>query len=300
MTQRVLVTGAGGQLGWELQRSCPAHVELHALTSADLDITDTQAVMNKVQAIKPDWIINAAAYTTVDKAESEPERAYATNEHGARHLAEAARAVDARMVQVSTDFVFDGEQGRPYISGSPTNPLGVYGKSKLAGEQGVCEALGEHALILRTAWVYSSHGHNFVKTMLRLMQERDQLGIVADQIGSPTWAHGLAGAIWKGLDLGMSGIHHWTDAGVASWYDFACAIHDEARALGLLERDTLIRPIRTEDYPTPARRPSFSVLDKTSAWQALGITVPTHWRAQLRTMLHEVNTAPSPSGRGLG
>jgi len=291
MTLRVIVTGANGQLGWELQRTCPEGVELHPMTSADLDITNAQAVMERVKAIQPDWIINAAAYTAVDKAESEPERAYAVNEHGARHLAETARAVGARMAHVSTDFVFDGEHGKPYKPDDATAPLGIYGASKLAGEIAVRETLGDQALIIRTAWVYSTHGSNFVKTMLRLMREREQLGIVADQIGSPTWAHGLALALWQAIALDLHGTHHWTDAGVASWYDFACAIHEEARDLGLLERDTIIRPIRTVDYPTPARRPGFSVLDKTSTWQALGITTPTHWRPQLRAMLTELKNA---------
>jgi dTDP-4-dehydrorhamnose reductase len=316
---RVLLTGANGQLGWELQRSRPAHIELHAHDADTLDITDAQAVHDAVQALKPDWIINAAAYTAVDKAESEPTLAYAVNRDGARHLAEAARVVNARMVQVSTDFIFDGEQGHPYPPVPPVganlfahapdtnadvrinshlqravgehnrpNPLSVYGASKLAGEQAVHEALGENALILRTAWVYSSHGHNFVKTMLRLMGEREQLGIVADQVGSPTWAHGLAQVIWQATAIKLHGIHHWTDAGVASWYDFAQAIHDEARTLGLLTRDCALRPIATTDYPTPARRPGFSLLDKTSAWQALGTTNPVHWRAQLRAMLNEL------------
>lgn len=306
MSLRVLVTGANGQLGWELQRTCPQGVKLHPMTRTDLDITNAQAVMDKVQAIQPCWIINTAAYTAVDKAESEPERAYAVNEHGARHLAEAARAVGARMTHLSTDFIFDGAQGQPYLPVPPQgargekplslggqnilNPLGIYGASKLAGEIAVQETLGDHALIVRTAWVYSTHGHNFVKTMLRLMSERDQVNVVADQIGSPTWAHGLAQALWQAIALNLHGIHHWTDAGVASWYDFACAIFDEARALGLLARDTIIRPIRTADYPTPARRPAFSVLDKTSTWQALGITAPAHWRTQLRAMLNEYRT----------
>jgi len=306
-TLRVLLTGANGQLGWELQRSRPAHIELHAHGADTLDITDVHAVQDAVQALKPDWIINAAAYTAVDKAESESTLAYAVNRDGARHLAEAARVINARMVQVSTDFIFDGEQGHPYLpvppsppageglgerGGNRPNPLSVYGASKLAGEIAVHEALGEHALILRTAWVYSSHGHNFVKTMLRLMGEREQLGIVADQIGSPTWAHGLAQAIWQATAIKLHGIHHWTDAGVASWYDFAQAIHDEARTLGQLTRDCALRPIATTDYPTPARRPGFSLLDKASTWQALHISQPAHWRAQLRAMLHEVSGKP--------
>jgi dTDP-4-dehydrorhamnose reductase len=285
---RVLLTGANGQLGWELQRSRASHIELHAHDADTLDITDAQAVLDAVQALKPDWIINAAAYTAVDKAESETTLAYAVNRDGARHLAETARVVNARMVQVSTDFIFDGEHGHPYRPDDTPSPLSVYGASKLAGEITVQETLGERALILRTAWVYSAHGHNFVKTMLRLMREREQLGIVADQIGSPTWASSLAQAIWHATTINLHGTHHWTDAGVASWYDFAQAIHDEARNLGMLTRDCTLRPIATTDYPTPARRPGFSLLDKTSAWQALGTTNPVHWRAQLRAMLNEL------------
>ena len=285
---RILLTGANGQLGWELQRSRPSHIELHAHDADTLDITDAQAVHDAVQALKPDWIINAAAYTAVDKAESETALAYAVNRDGASNLATAARTVNARMVQVSTDFIFDGEQGHPYRPDDAPAPLSVYGASKLAGEIAVQETLGERALILRTAWVYSSHGHNFVKTMLRLMSERENLSIVADQVGSPTWAHGLAHAIWQATTINLHGVHHWTDAGVASWYDFAQAIYEEARALGLLTRDCTLRPIATTDYPTPARRPGFSLLDKASTWQALGITNPIHWRTQLRTMLNEL------------
>ncbi len=290
MKTTVLLTGAHGQLGWELQRSCPAKIELHAHDADTLDITDAQSVHDAVQALKPDWIINAAAYTAVDKAESEPTLAYAVNRDGAHHLAAAARAGGARMVQVSTDFIFDGEQGHPYRPNDAPNPLSVYGASKLAGEIAVHETLGDHALILRTAWVYSRHGHNFVKTMLRLMSERENLSIVADQVGSPTWAHGLAHAIWQATAIKLHGTHHWTDAGVASWYDFAQAIHDEARTLGLLTRDCALRPIATTDYPTPARRPGFSLLDKASSWQALNISQPAHWRAQLRAMLIELGT----------
>lgn len=291
--RRILLTGARGQLGWELQRTCPSSIELHAFDRAGLDLTQPEQVMDTVRAIQPQWIINAAAYTAVDKAESEPQLAYAVNRDGARHLAQSARVVGARMIQVSTDFVFAGRQGSPYLPSPLTGeggdaPLSTYGASKRAGELAVLEVLGDDALILRTAWVYSSHGHNFVKTMLRLMRERESLGVVADQIGSPTWAKGLALAIWRAIEKGLTGIHHWTDAGVASWYDFACAIFEEARALGLLERDMAIRPIPTSGYPTPARRPPYSVLDKTATWQALGIASPTHWRHQLRHMLREL------------
>jgi dTDP-4-dehydrorhamnose reductase len=295
---RILLTGANGQLGWELQRTQPEHMELYAHDRATLDITQAQCVHHAVQTLKPHWIINAAAYTAVDKAESEPKLAYAVNRDGARHLAEAARTVGARMVQISTDFVFDGQQSHPYLPSLPGGEgpgesgaiptVCTYGASKQAGELAVLEVLGKDALILRTAWVYSSHGHNFVKTMLRLMRERDSLGVVADQIGTPTWAKGLALALWRAIEKDITGIHHWTDAGVASWYDFACAIQDEAVALGLLDRPIPIRPIRTVDYPTPAQRPAFSVLDKTATWQALGITIPEHWRQALRHMLREL------------
>lgn len=290
---RVLLTGAQGQLGWELQRTCPPSIELHAFDRTSLDITHREQVMESVRAIQPHWIINAAAYTAVDKAESEPKLAYAVNRDGVHHLAEAAQAVGARMVQISTDFVFDGRQSHPYPplppEGEKPSSLCTYGASKWAGEVAVLKTLGDAALIVRTAWVYSSHGHNFVKTMLRLMRERDSLGVVSDQIGTPTWAKGLALAIWQAMAKDITGIHHWTDAGVASWYDFACAIHDEALALGLLDHPIRIRPLRTEDYPTPARRPSFSVLDKTATWKALNIDSPSHWRHPLRHMLRELN-----------
>ncbi|MGC8853742.1 MAG: dTDP-4-dehydrorhamnose reductase [Halothiobacillaceae bacterium] len=297
MKWRILLVGAQGQVGWELQRSGPEHVTLTALDRNALDITQPRDVLRTVQDIQPHWIINAAAYTAVDQAEREPERAFAVNGDGARHLAEAARTVKARMIQISTDFVFDGQQSHPYLpsplEGEGTGERGnspllcTYGASKRAGEMAVLKTLGDDALIIRTAWVYSSHGHNFVKTMLRLMRERDSLGIVADQIGSPTWARGLAHAIWQAIGKDITGIHHWTDAGVASWYDFACAIQDEALNLGLLEQSIPIRPIRTQDYPTPAKRPAYSVLDKTATWQALGIDTPTHWRIPLRAMLNE-------------
>lgn len=282
----VLVVGAQGQLGCDLQRSAPVGATVTALSRKDLNISDAEAVFVAVSRLAPALVINAAAYTAVDKAETESEAAYAVNRDGAANLASASREAGCRLIHVSTDFVFDGAQSRPYRAGERTHPLGVYGASKLAGEQAVMEALGDEALILRTAWVYSAHGNNFVKTMLRLMGERDSLRVVADQVGTPTWARGLAEAIWRAAELGLTGIHHWTDAGVASWYDFAVAIHEEALALGLLERSIAIHPISTADYPTSAKRPSYSVLDKTETWKALGYEAE-HWRVALRKMLEE-------------
>jgi dTDP-4-dehydrorhamnose reductase len=283
---KVLLTGAAGQLGWELQRCVPQGVALVAMDAAGLDITDHAAVARVVAEARPDAIINAAAYTAVDKAEAEPERAQAVNAQGAAHLARAARANDAFLVQVSTDFIFDGASSRPYGPADPPAPLGVYGATKLAGEEAVQQVLGEGCAIVRTAWLYSSNGRNFVKTMLRLMAEREEVRVVADQIGTPTWAWGLAEAVWQITCRSLPGIHHWSDAGVASWYDFAVAIQEEALALGLLGRTIPIVPITTAEYPTSARRPAYSVLDKTATWALLSGPAP-HWRVQLRRMLAE-------------
>ncbi len=280
----ILILGANGQLGYELLRTVPKGTAVTGLSHSELDITDGNSVAAAISRLAPKVIINAAAYTAVDKAELESEAAYAVNRDGAANLARASREGGCRFIQVSTDFVFDGTQSRPYLPSDATRPLGVYGASKLAGEQAVMEIVGDEALILRTAWVYSSNGHNFVRTMLRLMRERESLQVVADQIGTPTWARGLAEALWRAVDLGLTGIHHWTDAGVASWYDFAVAIQEEALAVGLLEHPIDIRPVRTIDYPTPAVRPPYSVLDKTATWDALGYEAE-HWRVALRKML---------------
>ncbi|WP_440998164.1 dTDP-4-dehydrorhamnose reductase [Arhodomonas sp. SL1] len=283
---RVLVTGAGGQLGQELVRRQPAGVRVDARRSGELDVGDRAAVAAAVTESRPAVIVNAAAYTRVDDAETEREAAWRVNADGPQWLAEAARDVGARLVHVSTDFVFCGELGRAWRPEQPVSPVGEYGASKAAGEARVREALGERALIVRTAWVYAAHGRNFAATMLRLMNERDRLTVVEDQIGTPTWAGGLAEVIWQAVTAGVSGTHHWTDAGVASWYDFACAIRDEGAARGLVPADVVIDPIPGSAWPTPARRPPQGVLDKTSLRRALGIT-GSHWRTQLGRMLDE-------------
>ena len=285
---RVLVAGAGGQLGFELKRTRPLGVELLALSSGELDLTEAGAVRRRVAEERPGLIINAAAYTAVDRAESERERAFAVNGQGAANLAVAAREAGARLIHLSTDFVFDGEKSSPYLPDDAPNPLGVYGASKLAGEERVREILGPATAIVRTAWVYSVHGHNFVKTMLRLLGEREAVSVIADQVGTPTWARHLAQALWRMAERELTGVHHFTDAGVASWYDFAVAIQEESLARGLLAREARIRPIASGQYPLPARRPPYSVLDKTSLWQAMDWE-PGHWRAALRAMLRELS-----------
>ena len=236
----------------------------------------------RVLAERPDIVINAAAYTAVDKAESEEELALAINGTAVAAMASALREVGGRLVHVSTDFVFDGTSAHAYRPQDARNPLSAYGRTKAAGE----DAAGPDALIVRTAWVYAAGGANFVRTMLRLMATRDSLGVVADQIGAPTWAPGLATTIWGLIASRANGVFHHCDAGVASWYDFAVAIKEEALALGMLERAVPIRPITTADYPTPARRPAFSLLD-CSATRALLGDEPIHWRTNLRTMLKE-------------
>lgn len=283
---KVMITGAGGQLGQALQTSIPAGARLITLSHAGLDIGDAAAVASMVAVENPDLIFNAAAYTAVDKAQSDEAQAFRINAQGPGHLAAAARAVGAKFVHVSTDFVFDGTSGIPYAPDHPTAPLGVYGASKQAGEQAVIST-DPAALIVRTAWVYGVTGHNFVRTMLRLMAERDEVRVVADQIGTPTFAGSLAQALWALVSAGAQGIHHWTDSGVASWYDFALAIQEEALNLGLLERAVPVLPIATSDYPTPALRPSYSVLDKRSAIALIGAPAP-HWRVNLRFMLREI------------
>ena len=277
---KVLIAGAGGQLGRALQRTIPHQREVVALTSAGFDITDAMRVDQVVAEHRPDLIINAAAYTAVDRAEGEVELADAVNHLGAGYLAKAARAVGSRLVHVSTDFVFGGNASQPYRPNSPTSPLSVYGATKLAGER----AVGQDAMIVRTAWVYGPDGGNFLNTMLRLMGDRDEIAVVCDQIGTPTSVDSLAEAIWDLSRQDRNGVWHYTDSGVASWYDFAVAIKEEARAMGLLDRDPMIKPISSAQYPTPAKRPSFSVLDKQETFDALGRHSP-HWRANLRQIL---------------
>ena len=280
--KQVLITGANGQLGKALGFDVPMGYEVLMAGRDALDITDRQSVFDFFSANELDGVINAAAYTAVDKAESEHEMADLVNAQGAHHLALAAREYSIPMVQVSTDFVFDGKQGAPYRPDDVARPLNVYGKTKYIGEQRVQSVPDLTVAIVRTAWVYDAVSSNFVTSMLRLMQERESLGVVADQIGSPTFAGGLATACWN--LLGKSGVFHWTDAGVASWYDFAVAIQLSAIETGILSRQIPIRPITSKQYPTPARRPSNSVLDKSGTWEVLE-GEPLHWRFQLGKVL---------------
>lgn len=282
---KVLIVGGNGQLGRGLLRTAPAAASIVSHDSDTLDITDAGRVAAVVSEVQPDIVFNAAAYTAVDKAESEEGAALAVNATAVGYLAHAAHRANAKFVHVSTDFVFDGCSGVPYVPDAPTAPIGAYGRTKLAGEK----AAGESALIVRTAWVYAPNGSNFVRTMLRLMAERPEVRVVADQIGTPTYAPGLAAALWTMAAKDTKGIHHYTDAGACSWYDFAVAIQEEALAANLLHEAVAIIPINTAEYPTPAQRPSYSVLDKTSTFAVLGGPTP-HWRENLRKMMGEIKT----------
>lgn len=284
---KVLVTGAGGQVGRMLLETRPANIEAIACTHADLDIGVAEGVRDCVGRHRPGVIINAAAYTAVDRAESEPDTAQRINGEGPGLLAAAAGEYGARLIHVSTDFVFDGAASVPYRPDSATNPLSVYGRTKRDGERAVLEALRECSVVVRTAWVYSAVGANFLRTMLRVMRTNGSARVVADQVGTPTSARSLAQVLWQiAGNAGIRGIQHWTDAGVASWYDFAVAIAEEGTALGLVPPGVTVAPIATADYPTPARRPSYSVLDKSSL-APYGL-FPVHWRKRLRSVLEEI------------
>lgn len=284
---KVLVVGAGGQVGRALLAAPPPGLDVHGLGRADLDLGDPGRIRETVESLRPDVIVNAAAYTAVDKAESEPEAARIANEEGPRQLARAASAAGARFIHVSTDFVFDGSASTPYKPESACAPLGVYGRTKHGGELAVLDACPD-SLVVRTAWVYAATGRNFLLTMLRLMTERGTVRVVADQVGTPTAAASIAEALWRAVRVPAArGLIHWTDAGVASWYDFAQAIAEEGAAAGLLPDPVEVVSITTTEYPTPARRPAYSVLDKGAAVAALGIH-PRHWRVNLRNVIGEI------------
>lgn len=279
---RVLITGAGGQLGGALQRTAPSWADINAIDVEDVDLTDAAMLTARLIVEAPDLIINAAAYTAVDRAESDEATARAINAEAVATMVEAMAASGGKVVHVSTDYVFDGTSPVAYRPEDARNPQSAYGRTKAEGE----DKLRSEDLLVRTAWVYTAGGANFVRTMIRLMNEREELGVVADQVGSPTWATGLANTIWGLVERNAVGTFHHADDGKTSWYDFAVAIAEEAHRLGLVRRIPAIRPIATSDYPTPAKRPAFSLLDCSKTRAVLGDrAVP--WRENLRLMLEE-------------
>ncbi|ESA33014.1 dtdp-4-dehydrorhamnose reductase [Leptolyngbya sp. Heron Island J] len=285
---KILLLGCQGQVGQELQLTLPSLGAVVAWDRTHLDLTNLESIVPAVVNQQPDVIVNAAAYTAVDKAESEPDLAHQINTAAPEKLAQAATVCGASLVHISTDYVFDGQQNRPYQPEAETNPLGVYGHSKRDGELAI-QANTEQAVIFRTAWVYGAKGKsNFVKTMLRLGAERDELGVVYDQVGTPTWAYDIAQAITMLIPHLQNnfGVYHYTNNGAASWYDFAVAIFEEARKLGHPLQLSHVQPIPSEQYPTPTPRPAYSVLAGDKIAKVINQTAP-HWRASLRKMLKE-------------
>ena len=296
---KILLTGAAGQLGQALRQQVPAGVELIATSrSGDpatgllpLDLADAAACRAAVLEHRPDWVLNGGAYTAVDRAESEPEHVLAVNGGAPRAFADALADTGGRLLQVSTDFVFNGQQGSPYRPEQARDPLGAYGRTKAAGEEAVEQVLGGsgRGVILRTSWVIGPVGKNFALTMLRLHRERgasgQSLGVVEDQVGCPTSTATLAAACWRVITADVQEpVLHWCDAGAASWFDVAVAVGELAQDLGLLQQPAPVNPLTTAEYPLPAQRPSYSLLDCSSSRRALGLA-PTPWRQALRQLL---------------
>ena len=291
---KILVTGRDGQVGWELSRALAPLAEVTSLDRSGLDLAKSDAIRTTVRAFRPDIIVNAAAYTAVDKAENEPELAQAINEQGPQVLAEEAKRCNALLIHYSTDYVFDGHKASPYVEDDQTNPLSVYGRSKLDGEQAI-QSAGCRYLILRTAWVYAARGKNFMRTIMRLARERPELRVVNDQFGAPTSAPAIAHATASIVDAlfkgsGDHGIFHLTAAGRASWFDFAELI---VKASG--PPYPVVHPIPASEYPTPAQRPGNSCLDNAKLARVFGITL-ADWRVEAQRILTGLRqTAPTPS-----
>jgi dTDP-4-dehydrorhamnose reductase len=300
----ILLIGKMGQVGQELRRTLAPIGKITSVGHESLDLSKADLIRQMIRDVQPKLIVNAAAYTAVDKAESEPDLAAAINAQAPIVMAEEALRIGASLIHISTDYVFDGCKNTPYLEHDVPNPTNVYGKTKLAGEAGISQVYSQSSelpyAIFRTAWVYGTQGKgNFAKTMLRLGAERDEVRVVADQVGSPTGASDIAKAIatlsthfLSPLESDVpSGIYHFTNSGVASWYDFAVAIFEEAKALGISLKCDRVVPITTQDYPTPAARPAYSVL----SCQKISIvleTFPIHWRQALRQMLTEFYSSP--------
>ena len=282
--KNILITGANGQLGNEMRVLSEENKEYTYFFTdvAELDICNEQSVMDFVKANHIQVIVNCAAYTAVDKAEENIEFCTKLNADAVGYLAKAAEANQAEFIQISTDYVFDGTAHTPYRETEPTCPNSVYGSTKLAGEQNAL-TLCSRAMVIRTAWLYSTFGNNFVKTMIRLGKERDSLGVIFDQIGTPTYARDLARAIYAAIRQGVTpGVYHFSNEGVCSWYDFTKAIH---RLAGI--KDCKVNPLHTEEYPTPAKRPHYSVLDKTKIKNTYHIEIP-YWMDSLQSCIAEL------------
>ena len=284
---RILVTGGGGQLASSCERlGRGSGLEVRALPVDDLDVTDPVSIEAALAAEKPDVVLNAAAYTAVDAAEDDEASAHRVNGEAVGLLAAACRDRGVRFAHISTDFVFSGRHSEPILPGEHPEPISVYGRSKLEGERRCLEVFGSECLIVRTAWLYASGHRNFVSTMIDLMRSRDEIRVVADQVGTPTWADTLAECSLRMVDSGVTGTHHLTDTGTASWYEFAVAIQDIGSEFGIVDDRCEIVSIPSREFPTRAARPAYSVLDKGSSFDALETSTP-HWRTSLRRCLSD-------------
>lgn len=286
MSKKILVTGANGQVGSELRALATQYsaYEISFLHRSDLDLSETHKVEAYFEKNHFDVVINCAAYTAVDKAELEEDMAHKINYRAVEVMASAAKRDGFSLIHISTDYVFDGSHYKPYSESEPTNPQGAYGASKLYGEDSIMMKAPKNSLIIRTAWVYSTYGKNFVKTMLRLSKERDTLGVIFDQIGTPTYARDLAKLILDiipQIENETPEVYHYSNEGVSSWYDFAKAIFE------IKNISCKVNSIETSEYPTPARRPYYGVLNKTKIKQAFKIEIP-HWRESLKDALKEM------------
>ncbi|NER92703.1 MAG: dTDP-4-dehydrorhamnose reductase [Symploca sp. SIO1B1] len=295
--RQILLTGITGQLGQELQQTLAPLGKVNGFSHQTLDLTQPDKIRQVIQEVKPDFIVNAAAYTAVDKAETETELANSINATAPTVMAEEAQKLGATLMHVSTDYVFNGQKNTPYLEDDASNPVNAYGYSKLLGEEGIQKTCDRY-LILRTAWVYGTYGKgNFVKTMLRLGAQREELRVVVDQVGAPSWTGDLAQGMLELLtqltgeqteNLPPMGIYHFTNSGAISWYDFAVAIFEEAQQLGFPLKVQRVVPITTAEYPTPAKRPAYSVLSGKKISAVLG-DHPPHWRSGLRQMLQQLH-----------
>jgi len=292
--KKVLLLGALGQLGREIASRVPQSIDFKALTKAELDITSESDINRAITSSAPDTVINTAAYTRVDKAELEPELAFAVNERGIEFLSSCC-GPETRILHLSTDFVFSSFQHAPYAPNAPTEPVSVYGRSKLAGEQALLKSRPKTSVVLRTSWLYGSETKNFLTTMLELMKTRDGLKVVNDQFGSPTSVETLAQIVWKlALDSNANGVFHWSDRGVVTWYDFALEIQQQALDLNLLTTRIPVIPIPTKEYPTLAKRPEYSALDSTTTEAITGMKTRP-WKEQLAGVLKKIKQQESPN-----
>ena len=288
---KALIVGAGGLVGRALAASAPPDWQVTAVDRAALDITDAAKVHATIARLEPDVVLNCAGHLAVDKVEKERELAWACNAEGPRHLATALARGKGRLVHLSTNYVFSGNAYRPYGVDAAADPVNYYGVSKHAGELAAFEVLGDRATVVRTSWVYGFDGRSFFHTIMRVLKEKGLATVVDDQVGTPTSAPVLARVLWKiAKEPSIHGMLHWTDEGVASWYDFAQAIAEDAIACGLLPAGAKVLPIVTGQFPTAVPRPMYGVLDKRSSVATLG-EVPRHWRTELRELMRQMPAA---------